>query len=234
MAHLADYALLLANTSREETKHHNLSFFIVDMRQPGVDVRPLIQMTGTAEFNEVFLTDVEVNDANRLGNVNDGWRVARLTLSSERLTQGVGFAYEVGPVLERAIDRYRISTERDDNLTSHLRRGQLVELWVRDRVLRHLQLWTLAGSHQLRDCAPAALKILKSELFKDVTNFSVSAAGPEGMLYPGGYRFERSKSIMEFENDQQFFLRCRARSIGGGTSEVLRNMVAERVLSLPR
>jgi alkylation response protein AidB-like acyl-CoA dehydrogenase len=234
MAHKADYALLLANSASGGPKHHNLTYFILDMKAPGVDVRPLFQMTGSAEFNEVFLTDVEVSDANRIGEVNEGWSVARATLANERDTAGMGQTFEVSSLVDTAIDHYRQRVDTDGVAAAVSYRTDLVDIWIRERVLRQFQLTARAGLHQLGDGVGAALKLVTSEFVKDATNLSVTLMGLDGMLYPSGYLFDRPESTLEYEDEQRAFLRSRARSIGGGTSEIMRNLVAERSLGMPR
>jgi alkylation response protein AidB-like acyl-CoA dehydrogenase len=236
MAHVADFGLLLAKTDKspQSRRHHNLTFFIIDMNQPGVEVRPLMQMTGSAEFNEVFFSDARVMDVHRLGDVNEGWRVARRTLTNERNAGTGGRAFDLSPHLARMRDAFDLARRFRSGAGFDLLRHQYLDILMRQKVAMWLRERSAINSSGLGEAAAPALKVLYTELIADMTNLTIDLLGADGILQPGGYSFERSVEQLAIENDQQNFLRSRARTIGGGTSEILRNVIAEQSLGLPR
>ncbi|MES4792418.1 MAG: acyl-CoA dehydrogenase [Chloroflexota bacterium] len=231
LAHVARWGLLAARTDPDVPKHRGITYFILDMHAPGVDVRPLRQITGEAEFNEVFMTEVRVPDSQRLGDVNDGWRVSLTTLMNERVAIGGGVAQRgSGPIGEAV----RIWKER--GLTDPARRDRLMRLWVRAEALR----LTNMRARQLRRAGTpgpegSVSKLASAELNKEIYELCVDLLGPEGMLYPEGYEMRRpERAGMSARDVRWSFLRSRANSIEGGTSEIMRNILGERVLGLPR
>jgi len=229
MAHRARWGLLLARTDTEARKHAGITCFIVDMRSPGVEVRPLYQMTGGAEFNEVYLTDVAVGDGQRLGGTGEGWRVSMTTMANDRVAIGGKIRPRGGGVIGKAVDIYR---QRGD--VAPAARVRLMQLWVRAEVLR---LTNLRAQH-LRargDPGPdsAIAKIMSTELNQAISSFAVDLLGPEGMLKPDGYARARPEEAGHWENPQHAFLRSRANSLEGGTTEILKNVLGDRVLGLP-
>ena len=227
LAHLSSYGLVIARTDPDVPKHRGITAFIVDMHAPGVEVRPLRQMTGEAEFNEVYLTDVRIPDAMRLDEPGRGWAVSITTLMNERVSIGGGTPPRgSGPI------------------------GQLVETWkahggdqvARDSVVR---LWAQAEVNRLTNLRAAQLrsagtpgpegsvaKLAMAELNKAIYSLAMDLMGPGGMLY-GSYEFIRPSHALFTDDMHKNFLRARANSIEGGTSEVLRNIIGERVLGLP-
>ncbi|MCU1345707.1 MAG: putative acyl-CoA dehydrogenase [Acidimicrobiia bacterium] len=229
LAHHARWGMLLARTNPDVPKHRGMTYFVVDMHAPGVDVRPLRQMTGDAEFNEVYFTDLRIPDSERLGDVGEGWHVALTTLMNERVFIGG----EVPPRGSGYIgDAVRIWKER--GLTDTALRDQLMKLWIRADVVR----LTNERARQMRTVgAPgpegSTGKLASAELNKDITNFAVTLMGADGMTY-GSYEMKRPQPGADSQRDlSRLFLRMRANSIEGGTSEIMRNILGERVLGLP-
>ncbi|MFP5256809.1 MAG: acyl-CoA dehydrogenase family protein [Acidimicrobiia bacterium] len=229
LAHLAKWGLLVARTNPDAPKHKGLTYFVVDMHAPGVEVRPLYQITGEAEFNEVYFTDVRIPDAERLGDEGEGWRVVLTTLMNERVAIGGGIPAKGSGLIGEAVKVWREKGHSDPAL-----KDRLMALWTRAEVLR----LTNIRASQLRSVGNPGPegsigKAMSADLNKDITSFTVDLLGPEGMLFPTGYTMERPKNAMVFANPQQAFLRTRANSIEGGTTEIAKNILGERVLGLP-
>jgi alkylation response protein AidB-like acyl-CoA dehydrogenase len=220
--------MLVARTDPDQPKHRGLTYFVLDMESPGVEVRPLRQITGEAEFNEVYLTDVRIPDGQRLGPEGDGWRVVITTLMNERVAIGGGIVSRGGGMIGEVVKVWREVDPDDPAL-----RDRLMALWVRAEVIR----LTNIRASQLRavgDPGPEGSvgKIAAATFNQDVTDFCLDVLGPEGMLY-GDYAMRRPERAVMFEYPQKAFLRTRANSIEGGTSEVMKNILGERVLGLP-
>ncbi|GHE79348.1 acyl-CoA dehydrogenase [Amycolatopsis deserti] len=228
LAHRARWALLLARTDPDVPKHQGLSYFVVDMHAPGVETRPLRQLTGQAEFNEVYLTDVRIPDAHRLGAAGAGWQVAMTTLMNERSSIGAsGIRRGDGTIA----DAVALWAQRPDRHTPVLR-DRLAQLWLRSEVQR-LTAERARATASVRGPGPEGSigKLVGAELNKQVYEFCMDLLGPEGLLY-GDYTM-RDVGETEPGPVQQRFLRSRANTIEGGTSEVLRNILGERILGLP-
>jgi alkylation response protein AidB-like acyl-CoA dehydrogenase len=231
LAHLSRFGLLIVRTDPEAVKHAGLTAFVVDMQAPGVEVRPLYQITGEAEFNEVYFTDVRVPDHEMLGNVGDGWRVSLTTLMNERVSIGGAIpAKGSGPIRDAVKVWKELPADRRDPST----RDELMSLWVRAELLRLTNI-RASQNRKMGDPGPegSIAKLAMAELNKDIYSFTVSMMGADGMLFPSGYQMIRPEQAMGLENPQKAFLRSRANSIEGGTSEVMRNILGERVLGLP-
>jgi alkylation response protein AidB-like acyl-CoA dehydrogenase len=228
LAHLSRWGMLVARTDPEAEKHKGLTYFVVDMQAPGVEVRPLRQMTGDAEFNEVYFTDVRIPDAERLGEVGDGWRVSITTLMNERVSIGGAIAPRGSGAIAHAVKLYQDRGIRDESM-----REDLMKLWVRAEAARMTNL-RAAGNRKAGTPGPEGStgKLASAELNKDIYAFCMNLMGAEGMLY-GDYTMHRPDMAMASPTLQQAFLRSRANSIEGGTSEVMRNILGERVLGLP-
>ncbi|XVQ06397.1 acyl-CoA dehydrogenase family protein [Spirillospora sp. CA-255316] len=232
MAHEARYGLLIARTDPAVAKHAGMSAFVVDMHAPGVEVRPLVQMTGEAEFNEVFLTDVRLPGDALVGEVGQGWQVAITTLMNERVAiGGVAPPQGSGPVAH-LVEAYR-GLLVDDPETAEDYTDTVVRLWVRAEMLRLLNL-QLGQQRTEGDPGPegSMSKILAADLNKDIYATLLDVMGPEALLYEG-YTMTRPPVAHAYTTPQKAFLRSRANSIEGGTSEVMKNVVAERILGLP-
>ena len=223
-AHLARWAILLARTDPNVPKHRGLTLFVVDMRDPGVDVRPLLTMDGGRHFNEVFLTDVGVPDEHRLGDVGHGWNLSQSLLASER--EGVADHESSWPWLLQAWRNRRAVGEAADAVY----RDRVVSAYVAAEVSRLMALRSreAQGREGATTYAPV-VKVLRNAADMQIANLIVDLLGPEGTL-GGEYGWETRG---EHPNDHMRFLRSRGMSIAGGTSQVIRNIIGERVLGLP-
>lgn len=229
-AHTARWAILLARTDPDVPKHAGLSYFVLDMTDPGVEVRPLRQITGEAEFNEVFMTDAWIPDSDRLGEVGDGWRVAQTTLMNERVAIGGRPTPREGGMIGTVATTWR---ERPEHRTPELH-DRLLDLWVQAEALR------LAGirlRQQLAVGSPgpegSAMKLAFARLSQQLSGLEVEMLGEEGLRYDDWTL--RRPDLVDFTGREAGYryLRAKGNSIEGGTSEVLRNIIAERVLGLP-
>jgi alkylation response protein AidB-like acyl-CoA dehydrogenase len=231
LAHLATYGLLIARTDPDAVKHRGLTAFIVDMRAPGVDIRPLRQLTGDAEFNEIYFTDARIPDADRVAGVGDGWKVAITTLMNERVAIGGQSPQRgSGPVAE-AVRLWQDGGRDPDT------RDQLLQIWVRAEILRLTNIRARDGASLGTPGPEGSIgKLAGAELFQDLAELCVDLMGPTGALLPGGYpgvAAERTAKVEMPADLRRQFLRTRGFTIEGGTSEVMRGILAERVLGLP-
>jgi alkylation response protein AidB-like acyl-CoA dehydrogenase len=230
LAHLSRWGLLVVRTDAEAVKHAGLTAVVVDMEAPGVEVRPLRQMTGEAEFNEVYFTDTRVPVSETLGSPGDGWRVSLTTLMNERVAIGGAIPQRGSGAIRDAVKLWQSRGVEDR--TPEVR-DQLMKLWSRAEVLR---LTNIRAGQARKMGVPGPEgsigKMASADLNKDVFNFCVDLMGAEGMLY-GSYAMTRPTSAMSFDNVPKSFLRSRANSIEGGTTEVMKNILGERVLGLP-
>ncbi|MFH9413845.1 acyl-CoA dehydrogenase family protein [Streptomyces rochei] len=229
-AHLARWAILIARTDPDLPKHKGITYFLCDMTDPGVEVRPLRQITGEAEFNEVFLTDVRIPDAMRLGEVGDGWRVAQTTLNNERVAIGGTAVPREGGMIGKIAATWR---ERPD-LRTHDLHQRLLGLWVEAEVARltgvRLRQQLVAGQPGPEG---AGMKLNFARLNQEISGLEVELLGEEGLLYDD-WTMRRPELVNFTGRDAGYrYLRSKGNSIEGGTSEVLLNIVAERVLGLP-
>ena len=229
LAHHARWGLLLARTDPDVPKHAGLSYFVADMHAPGVEVRPLRQLTGEAEFNEVFLTDVRVPDANRLGGVGEGWRVANATLMNERVSIGNATSVPRESMIGYAASAWRQRAE----LRTHELHQRLLSLWAQAEVAR------LAGERLRQQMAAgepgpegSAAKLTFARLNQEISGFEIELLGGDGLTYDD-WSMRRAGSSDWARNAAYRYLRAKGNSIEGGTSEILRNIIAERVLGLP-
>ena len=230
LAHLSKWGLLVVRTDSQAVKHAGLTAVIVDMRAPGVEVRPLRQITGEAEFNEVYFTDVRVPVSETLGKAGDGWRVSLTTLMNERVAIGGAIPRKAtGPIREAV----KLWEALPNDQKSPATRDQLMKLWIKAEVLR---LTNIRAGQNRRVGTPGPEgsigKVASAELNKDTFEFCLDLLGANGMLY-GSYALVRPETAMSFESVPKAFLRSRANSIEGGTTEVMKNILGERVLGLP-
>jgi len=229
-AHLAKRALLVTRTDPDVPKHQGMTYFSMDMKAPGVEVRPLRQLTGEAEFNEVFLSDVVIPDADRIGAIGDGWRVATATLMNERVAIGGAAAPREGGMIASAARTWRDHPE----LRTPGLHDALLRLWADAEVAR------LAGARLRQQLAAgqpgpegSAAKLVFARLNQEISEFEVELAGPDGLRYDD-WTMRRPEGANFYGRDPGYrFLRAKGNSIEGGTSEILRNIIAERVLGLP-
>lgn len=230
LAHLSRWGLLVVRTDSEAVKHAGLTAVVVDMHGPGVEVRPLRQMTGEAEFNEVYFTDTRVPVSETLGTPGDGWRVSLTTLMNERVAIGGAIPQRGSGAIRDAVRLWesRADAERTPEL-----RDRLMQLWCRAEVLRLTNI-RAGQSRKMGVPGPEGSigKMASADLNKDVFAFCIELMGAHGMLY-GSYEMTRPTSAMSFDNVPKSFLRSRANSIEGGTTEVMKNILGERVLGLP-
>jgi alkylation response protein AidB-like acyl-CoA dehydrogenase len=219
LGHVAKWCLLLTRERKEANPRDGLTYLIVDMESPAVEVRPLVQITGDAEFNEVYFTDVSVPKENILGEAGKGWAVAMTTLLHERGTLGMALASRAQVTAAEVVDHARRLGAGD----SKLHRQRVAQHYIEARALQ-LNGWR-ALSEIMRNGIPgpegSMLKLLWSELNQRMAETAVDMMGPMGVIEDGSHW-------------QYSFLRSRGNTIEAGTSEVLRNILAERVLGLPR
>jgi alkylation response protein AidB-like acyl-CoA dehydrogenase len=231
LAQLARRALLVTRTDPDVPKHQGLTYFAADMTAPGVEVRPLRQITGEAEFNEVFLTDVRIPDADRIGPVGEGWKVANATLMSERVNIGASRAAPreagmIGPVAATWRSRPELRTPGLHD--------RLLRLWTEAEVAR------LAGERLRQQLAAgqpgpegSAAKLIFARLNQDISGFELELSAGDGLRYDDWTMRRPEQSNFFGRGPGYRYLRARGNSIEGGTSEILRNIIAERVLGLP-
>jgi alkylation response protein AidB-like acyl-CoA dehydrogenase len=229
-AHLARWAILIARTDPAVPKHRGITYFLCDMTDPGVEVRPLRQITGEAEFNEVFLTDVRIPDSRRLGEIGDGWRVAQTTLNNERVAIGGTPIPREGGMIGKIAATWR---ERP-GLRTHDLHQRLLGLWVEAEVARltgvRLRQQLVAGQPGPEG---AGMKLNFARLNQEISGLEVELLGEEGLLYDD-WTMRRPEQVDFTGREAGYrYLRSKGNSIEGGTSEVLLNIVAERVLGLP-
>jgi alkylation response protein AidB-like acyl-CoA dehydrogenase len=223
-AHIADIGMALVRTNPDVPKHHGLGFFLIDIHAAGVEVRPLRQMTGDSQFNEVFLDDVFVPDEAVVGAPDQGWLIAQTTLASERSMYGTrGFDTEdSGTSIARAMRLYHERAVQDEEL-----KGRLVDLWMAGKLLG----WT---NRRIRPDVAASVpapvgKLGFARVEQDGWRLCADLAGEDGLLFDD----DSTAGSMDPADVLYGYLRSRANSIEGGTSQIMRNIIAERVLGLP-
>jgi alkylation response protein AidB-like acyl-CoA dehydrogenase len=225
LAHKARWGMLLARTDPDVPKHDGLTYFVVDMHAPGVDVRPLRQMSGEAEFNEVYFTDVRIPDAERLGGVGDGWRVSTTTLMNERYNMPTATRRGEGAIAN-AVDAWRCGGRVAES------RDRLVRAWIEAEVGR-LTALRAGQARAMGSPGPEGSvgKLGLANISLAVSELGVDLAGASGMLYDS-YDVRHGDAPPPSSMPRSF-LNSRQASIAGGTSEIMRNILGERVLGLP-
>jgi alkylation response protein AidB-like acyl-CoA dehydrogenase len=229
--HVARWGMLLARTDPDVAKHRGLTYFLCDMHAPGVEVRPLRQMTGNAEFNEVYFTDVHLADDLRLGEVGAGWGVAMTTLSNERYMLSEGLSAE--PAAAQALELWK-SREDKASAEALVLRDRVVDLWLKVQVNR----LTIARGDAEREAGVAGpqgsvAKLQTGRLNKAATELCVDLLGETGLLIGSYDPVEQRLDHHAYDTPMRAYLRARANTIEGGTSEILHNILGERVLGLP-
>jgi len=218
-AHIADWCILVTRSEEGSERHKGLTYLLVDMHSPGVEVRPLRQITGHAEFNEIFFTDVEVPAENALGDVGQGWSVAMTTLLHERGT--LGFA--LTGVLDAAV-RNLIGLAREKNVDDPLLLDRVATEWIELQALKFTNYRSLTALMKTGIPGPegSVSKLHWSEANQRLTKLALEMLGEEAQIWgaDGDWQYQQ--------------LRSRGNTIEAGTSEILRNIIAERVLGLPR
>jgi alkylation response protein AidB-like acyl-CoA dehydrogenase len=220
-AHIADWCILVTRSDPESEKHAGLTYLLVDMHSPGVEVRPLRQITGEAEFNEIFFTGVEVPVENVLGEIGQGWAVAMTTLLHERAT--LGFALTA--MLEVNV-RKLITLARERGVDDPLLRDRVAQEWIEQRALRltNYRALTMLMKTGMPGPEGSVSKLTWSESNQRLTKLALEILGPDSQLLNGD-----GHGYWQYQQ-----LRSRGNTIEAGTSEILRNIIAERVLGLPR
>ncbi len=231
LGHIADMCMLLVRTDPDAPKHRGLSYLLVEMRTPGVTVKPLRQMTGEAEFNEMFFDDLHVPRENLLGPLNEGWRVATTTLMNERGTSALATVMRYRIVFDEIVDLARTTLHNGLPATQDpVIRQQLAQFYVDLEMMRFTAYRTFSKILKGGNLGPegSISKLAWSELNQRMMDLVMSLEGPASQLMRG------SPHAVEGGRWQHHFLRSRANTIEAGTSEIQRNIIAERVLGLPR
>jgi alkylation response protein AidB-like acyl-CoA dehydrogenase len=226
LAQYARYGILLARTDPDAEPHRGISYFVLDMQSPGITVRPIKQMDHDAMFNEVFFADVRIPAANLVGDEHDGWKLAKVTLGNERVSlSGEGALWGRGPTAHDVLDLVREHGKVRDPVV----RQQLARLYIEAEVLRLIRLRTVSAKVQGLEPGPEASvrKALADEHGQRIMGLAKDLAGAHGML-SGSAPFGVTDAQWSYG-----YLFSPALTIGGGTSEVQRNIIAERALGLP-
>jgi len=242
LAHLSKWGMLLARTNPDLPKHRGLTYFVVDMHAPGVDVRPLVQITGDAEFNEVFFDEVRIPDSMRLGPEGDGWRVGITTLMNERVSLSgagsIGGDAVGGSPVTQLLDRHRGTSDP-------LARQRLAQAYIESRLIRLNN--QRAGDKRKKgaEAGPegSITKLMQAEFNQRLQKLAVDLQGVRGVAWEGeelsAHYGERLGVVGGAVGDDDLeivrgFLRAQANTIEGGTSDIMRNILGERVLGLPK
>ncbi len=237
-AHHSEMGILIARTDPHVAKHRGVSYFICPMDTPGLELRPIIDMTTAYSFNETVFTDMELPAENLIGAENDGWRLAKVTLGNERVSlSGEGALWGSGPSATDLLNLVRDTGELSDPVL----RDRAVRLHIESEVLRLIRLRTLSARIAGRQPGPEASvrKALADDHGQHIMELAKDLAGSHGMLSETGPlgtspNFPKEQSVVEGWNSWHGgFLFSPALTIGGGTSEVQRNIIAERNLGLP-
>ncbi len=240
LAHLADFGMLVTRTDPDAPKHKGMTYFALDMHAEGVEVRPLRQITGEAEFNEVYMTDARIPDAYRIGDVGEGWRASLTTLMNERNAIGAGSGGAgSGSTVRRggaANDAVAIWNELDPSERTGARKDRMMQLWVQAEVGRLTN--RRAGENAKAGNPGPEMSIAKlafSELNKSLYEFCIDLMGADALIgYDYTFRRPGDLDVTGMTHGTRYsFLRVRANSIEGGTSEIMRNILGEQVLGLP-
>ena len=240
-AHIAKWGILLARTDPAATKHMGISYFVCPMDAPGIDIRPLIDMTGEHAFNEVFLTDVRIPADHLIGPEHAGWELAKVTLGNERVSlSGEGALWGMGPTAEDLVDLIRDRVGGGHGVRAGggaggvpdaSTRERLVNVWIEAQILRVLRLRMVSAV--LAGRAPGAEASVRKAIAdahgQHIMDLARDLAGPHAMLTGTG-----PAGTLDDPTWSRGFLFSPALTVGGGTAEVQRNIVAEKVLGLPR
>ena len=231
LAHVADWMMLLARTDLDAPRHKGITYFLLDMHSPGVTVKPLKQITGDAEFNEVFFDNVRVHETQVLGEVNNGWAVGLTTLMYERLALGFGLQVRLRIALESLLDMARRVEKTGHAVTKDpVMRQKLAQLWIDTEALKYTGARgvTKLLKGELPGPEASAGKMGWVETNQRLQELAMEIEGPYAQLTKGSDR------AIDGGVWQYGFLRSRANSIEGGTTEIQKNIIGERVLGLPK
>ena len=230
LAHIADYMMLLARTDPNAPKHKGITYFLLDMKSPGVTVKPLRQITGDAEFNEVFLDNVRVHESQVLGGVNNGWAVGMTTLMYERLALGFGLQVRLRITLDGLVDLARKMEKNGRAVTKDpVMRQKIAQLWIDTEALKYTGARGITKllRGELPGPEASAGKMIWVDTHQRIQELAMEIEGPYAQV-------SGSEWAVEGGFWQYTFLRSRANSIEGGTTEIQKNIIGERVLGLPK
>jgi alkylation response protein AidB-like acyl-CoA dehydrogenase len=231
LAHIADWMMLLARTDPDAPKHKGITYFLLDMKTPGVTVKPLKQLTGDAEFNEVFFDNVRVHESRVLGGVNNGWAVGLTTLMYERLALGFGLQVRLRISVDQLVDMARRMEKNGRSVTQDpVMRQKLAQLWIDTESLKYTgaRAVTRLLKGELPGPEASAGKMMWVETHQRLQELAMEIQGPYSQLARG------AAAAVDGGGWQYGFLRSRANSIEGGTTEIQKNIIGERVLGLPK
>jgi alkylation response protein AidB-like acyl-CoA dehydrogenase len=226
-AHLSDFGIVVTRTDPTVPKHKGLTMFIVDMKAPGVEVRPIKQMSGGSEFNEVFFTDVRVKDSHRLGAVGEGWKVSLTTLMHERVA--VGGKPSSAPGVQEMIELAKaIDLEEGNALEQSHVRQKIADVYIQDRGIALTRMRTISALSSGRTPGPESSisKVVVAKMMQDMGSFASDMSESAGLI-------SGEDSLPHLHRLQQTYIGAAGLRIAGGTDEILRNIIAERVLGLP-
>lgn len=225
-AHYCDYGIVVVRTDPNVPKHKGLTMFIIDMKAPGVEVRPIKQMSGESEFNEVFFTDVRIPDSDRLGEPGQGWKVALTTLMNERLAVGGGGGADWEELLGLAQEAEMEQTLATANSAV---RERIADWYVQTQGLKYTRFRTLTALSKGQTPGPESSisKIVSATKMQELGSFAMDLQGQHGIVRDR----EISPNAAVFQNQ---WMGGAGYRIAGGTDEILRNIVAERVLGMPQ
>lgn len=226
----ADFAILLARTDPEAPKHKGITYFLLDMHQPGVEVRPLRQITGEAEFNEVFIDNARIPDAHRVGEVNDGWRVSASTLSSERQMVSGSGSGGMGRLGGSGADRLIALARETGRWEDPVVRNKVMRLWAQEQI----RGWTndrvraALSAGQSPGAASSIGKVHQATLNQQIQDLMVDLLGTDAVAWPA------ADDPDALPRDVHGMLRSLANGTEGGTTDINKNILGERVLGLPK
>jgi alkylation response protein AidB-like acyl-CoA dehydrogenase len=231
LAHIADFMMLLARTDPDVPRHKGITYFLLDMKRPGVTVKPLKQMTGDAEFNEVFFDNVRVHESEVLGGVNNGWTVGMTTLMYERLALGFGLQVRLRIALDSLIELARKMDKHGRSVVKDpVMRQKIAQLWIDTEGLKYMgaRAITKLLKGEMPGPEASAGKMGWVETHQKLQELAMEIEGPYSQVLRG------SDWALDGGLWQYTFLRSRANSIEGGTTEIQKNIIGERVLGLPK
>ena len=224
-AHYSDYGLLILRTDPNVPKHQGLTMFFLDMKSPGVEIRPIKQASGASEFNEVYFTNVRIPDKQRLGNVGEGWNVALTTLMNERFAIGSGVSTGFPEIFNYVNS---LMTEDGPAIEDRAIRSKLATWAVRTSGLKYTTYRTISALSRGERPGPenSIGKLVAGSMLQEIATFALDLQGAEGALVDQ----DQTEMAGQF---QKMVLSSPSSRIAGGTDEVMRNIIAERVLGLP-
>ena len=225
-AHFCDYGIIVTRSDPNVPKHKGLTFFFLDMKSPGIEIRPIKQISGDANFNEVFFTDVRVPDSQRLGAVGEGWKVALTTLMNERLAIGQGSGVDYEELLQLA---RKTELETGPAIKDASVRAKLADWYVQTQGLKYTKFRTLTAlsKGETPGAESSIGKIVSGPKMQDLASFAMDLQGQGGIMQS----VEDSELNAAFQNQ---WIGGAGYRIAGGTDEILRNIVSEQVLGLPQ